>query len=139
MTTTSPADTSPTDPSPTDTSPEVDTSPETDTGAALGPVFPDGADLGRSLGTDFYLTDEYLDPDERALRDKVRAFLDAEVVPVAADNWEHARLPLDLLRRYGQVGAVGGTIEGYGCAGLSPCWRASWGRSWHAPMAASAP
>ncbi len=87
---------------------------------AIGPVFPDGADLGRSLGTDFYLSDEHLSAEETALRDKVRAFLDAEVVPVAADNWEHARLPLDLLRRYGRLGVVGGTTEGYGCAGLSP-------------------
>lgn len=91
-----------------------------DSAAQAEPIFPDGSDLGRSLGTDFYLTDEHLDADEVALRDKVRAFCDSEVVPVAADNWENARLPLDLFRQYGALGVTGGTVEGYGCPGLSP-------------------
>jgi hypothetical protein len=46
--------------------------------------FPVGDDLGRARGTDFYLAEERLTDRERDLRDRVRRFCDAEVVPVAA-------------------------------------------------------
>ena len=40
------------------------------------------ADVTASLGTDFYRMDDLLTPAERAVRDKVRAFCDAEVLPI---------------------------------------------------------
>ena len=44
------------------------------------------ADVTHSLGTDFYHLDELLTDEERAIRDKVRAFCDREVIP------DHQRL-----------------------------------------------
>jgi len=91
------------------------------TDADAGPVrFPVGDDLGRSRGTDFYLTEEQLTDRERNLRDRVRRFCDTEVVPVAGEYWERAEFPAPLLRGYAGLGVAGAAIQGYGCAGISP-------------------
>lgn len=84
------------------------------------PIFPDGADLGRSRGTDFYGIDDVLSDHEREVRDRVRAFCDDELIPVAGDHWERAELAWDLLKSYAALGIAGGGLEGYGCPGLSP-------------------
>ena len=50
-----------------------------------------------SLGTDFYLMDELLTAEERAIRDRVRAFCDREVIPVINEYWEKAEFPFALI------------------------------------------
>ena len=55
-----------------------------------GPV--DRDEPGRAGGTDFFRVDDLLDPAERAVRDRVRAWCDAEVVPVDNAYWERAEL-----------------------------------------------
>jgi len=75
--------------------------------------------LGHSLGTDFYLMDELLTDEERAVRDKVRAFSDREVIPIINDYWERAEFPFDLIPKLAQLGVAGSNIHGYGCPGLS--------------------
>lgn len=77
-------------------------------------------ELTRSLGTDPYLLDEQLSDRERALRDRVRAFVDARVTPVINDYWEKAEFPFALIPEIAELGVIGGTIEGYGCPGMSP-------------------
>ncbi len=78
------------------------------------------ADTAPSLGTDYYLMDDLLTDEERAVRDKVRAFCDREVIPVAQDYWDRAEFPFELVPKLAQLGIVGGSIKGYGCPGLSP-------------------
>lgn len=77
------------------------------------------AETAPSLGTDYYLMDDLLTEEERAIRDKVRAFCDREVIPVAQDYWERAEFPFELIPKLAQLGIVGGSIKGYGCPGLS--------------------
>src|SRR5690606_38051458 len=81
---------------------------------------PDGSDLGRSLGTDFYGLDDLLTDEERELRDGVRRWCDEEVAPRAADFWEAAEFPRDLVPGYAATRVAGAAIKGYGCAGVSP-------------------
>ena len=50
-------------------------------------------DVTRSLGTDYYLLDELFTDEERMIRDRVRAFADAEVIPIINEYWEKAELP----------------------------------------------
>jgi glutaryl-CoA dehydrogenase len=69
--------------------------------------------------SDFYLLDELLSEPDRALQQRVRAFCDAEVVPVIGDYWERAEFPFALVPRLAEVGIVGGTISGHGCPGMS--------------------
>jgi glutaryl-CoA dehydrogenase len=75
--------------------------------------------LGQSLGTDFYLMDELFTDEERAIRDKVRAFSDREVIPIINDYWERAEFPFALIPKIAQLGIAGSSVQGYGCPGLS--------------------
>jgi glutaryl-CoA dehydrogenase len=73
-----------------------------------------------ATGADFYLIDDLLTEAERAVRDKVRAFCDREVVPIINDYWERAEFPFVLIPKLAALNIAGGTIAGYGCPGLSP-------------------
>jgi len=70
-------------------------------------------------GADLYHIDDLLAPEERAVRDRVRSFMDAEVLPVINDYWERAAFPFELVPKLAQLGICGGSIHGYGCPGLS--------------------
>ena len=48
-------------------------------------------------GTDYYLLDDLLADDERAIRDKVRAFAGEEILPIINDYWERAEFPFELV------------------------------------------
>src|SRR5215208_1910467 len=76
-------------------------------------------DVSPSLGTDYYQIEEFLTDEERAIRDKVRAFCDREVVPVINGYWEQGEFPFELIPKLAGLGIAGGTIEGYGCPGMS--------------------
>jgi len=76
-------------------------------------------DFSQSLGTDFYQLEDRLTGEERALRDKVRAFTDVEIIPVINQYWEAAQFPFDLVPMLAALGISGYTIEGYGCPGMS--------------------
>lgn len=69
---------------------------------------------------DYYDFDSLLRPEERAVRDKVRAFVEAEVLPVINDYWERDETPMFLLQKLAQLNIAGGSIQGYGCPGFSP-------------------
>jgi glutaryl-CoA dehydrogenase len=58
-----------------------------------------------------------LDDGERAVRDRIRAFVEQSVLPRAQEDWESGRFPADLLPGLGALGIVGGHLRGYGCAG----------------------
>ena len=76
-------------------------------------------DFSQSLGTDFYQLEDRLTGEERALRDTVRAFTDAEIIPVINRYWEAAQFPFDLVPKLAALDISGYTIEGYGCPGMS--------------------
>ncbi|HEY0370199.1 MAG TPA: acyl-CoA dehydrogenase family protein, partial [Chthoniobacterales bacterium] len=57
-------------------------------------------------------------PEERNLRDRVRAFVSERFLPVVVQHHRAGTLPLEFAAELGQLGAFGATIRGYGCAGL---------------------
>ncbi len=57
--------------------------------------------------------------EERAIRDRVREFVRSEVVPGAAEAWDRARFPDELLAPLGRTGVLGGCFTGYGLPGWS--------------------
>ncbi|MFL5861468.1 MAG: acyl-CoA dehydrogenase family protein [Solirubrobacteraceae bacterium] len=71
------------------------------------------------VASDYYLLDDLLSDAERALRDRVRAFGDNEVLPVINDYWERAAFPFDLVPKLAALRVAGTTIKGYDCPGLS--------------------
>ena len=72
-----------------------------------------------ALHPDLFGLDGLLTPEEREVRDRVRAFSDAEVVPIMADCWERGEFPFQIVPKLAKLGICGDTVEGYGCAGLS--------------------
>ncbi len=76
--------------------------------------------LGQALGTDFFSVRGQFTTEQWSRFAAVRAFVDAEVIPVAAGYWERAEIAWPLIRRLPELGVVGEDIRGYGCAGMSP-------------------
>src|SRR6185437_2679153 len=75
--------------------------------------------LGEALGTDFFSVREQFTDEQWDKFITVRKFVDTEVVPVAGQYWERAEIAWDLVRRLPELGIVGGSLKGYGCAGMS--------------------
>jgi glutaryl-CoA dehydrogenase len=71
-------------------------------------------------GVDFYELDALLTEEERLVRQTVREFVDAEVLPVLRDAWEKGEFPRGLIPKIAGLGLLGATIQGYGCAGMGP-------------------
>ncbi len=72
-----------------------------------------------NINSDYFLLDDDLTDGERALRDTVRTYAEAEILPIINDYWERAEFPAELLPGLAKLGIIGSTIEGYGCPGLS--------------------
>lgn len=64
------------------------------------------------LGVDVLLSDA-----ERAVRDRVRAFVDAEIRPHIADWYDRAHFPAEIVTALGALGVLGRSLDGYGCPG----------------------
>ena len=77
------------------------------------------SDAGSTLYQDLFGLDDLLSEEEREVRERVRAFSDAEVIPIMADCWERGEFPFQLVPKLAALSICGDTIKGYGCAGLS--------------------
>ncbi|MER5686698.1 acyl-CoA dehydrogenase family protein [Streptomyces sp. NPDC002205] len=69
--------------------------------------------------SDYYLLDNLLTDEQRALRKKVREFMDREVIPIINPYWERAEFPFELVPKPAQLDVAGFQISGYGCPGMS--------------------
>ncbi|KAL3683733.1 hypothetical protein R1sor_001755 [Riccia sorocarpa] len=69
--------------------------------------------------SDYFQLDDLLSEEERALRNRVRGFMEAEVAPVVGKYWERAEFPFELIPKFAALNVSGGTIKGYGCPGMS--------------------
>lgn len=76
-------------------------------------------DVTRSLGTDYYLLERMLSEEEREIRDRIRDFVDREVIPTINEYWERAEFPFEMVPKLAELNIAGTTIEGYGCPGMS--------------------
>ena len=74
---------------------------------------------GAAAASDILGIDALLSDDERAVRDRVRAFVDAEIRPHIADWFDRAHFPAELAPAFGELGVLGMNLEGYGCPGRS--------------------
>ena len=63
--------------------------------------------------------DALLSPDELELRNRVRAFVQAEIKPNIAAWYENAHFPLEIVPEMAKLGLLGMHLDGYGCAGRS--------------------
>ncbi|MDQ0826053.1 glutaryl-CoA dehydrogenase [Arthrobacter sp. B2I5] len=67
--------------------------------------------------SDLLKFDTLLTPDEIALRDTVRSFVDSTIKPNIANWYESAVFPLEIVPEMAKLGLLGMHLKGYGCAG----------------------
>jgi len=70
-------------------------------------------------GVDYYGIEELLSPEERLVRDTVRDFVEAEVLPIINEHNRAGTFPVHLIPRLGELGVLGANLQGYGCAGIN--------------------
>ncbi|WP_413519916.1 acyl-CoA dehydrogenase [Psychrobacter glacincola] len=66
----------------------------------------------------FLLRDQLTD-EERMVTDSARQFFQNELMPGIVEANRHENFDRNIMRQMGEMGLLGVTIEGYGCAGLS--------------------
>jgi glutaryl-CoA dehydrogenase len=77
--------------------------------ATLAPAF---------TGVDFYESDLLLTPDERAIRDRVRAWVDERLMPIISQHYLDGTFPKELVPEMAELGLLGPSIpKEYGGAG----------------------
>ncbi|MBK9189098.1 MAG: acyl-CoA dehydrogenase family protein [Phycisphaerales bacterium] len=77
------------------------------------------AETSGPLALDFVDFRSALSEEERDIQDLVARFIDAKVIPIMAECFEHERFPRELIPELAQMGLLGCSIDGYGCAGLN--------------------
>lgn len=68
---------------------------------------------------DLYETDDLLSDEERMIRDSVARFVDEKALPLIPECFEQGRFPDELIPEIAELGLLGSSLEGYGCAGLN--------------------
>lgn len=68
---------------------------------------------------DFFNIDSHLTDDERMIRDTVRQFVSKEIIPIIEKHHRDGTFPKHLIPQIAELGMLGSTIQGYGCAGLN--------------------
>lgn len=68
---------------------------------------------------DLYSIRSSLSEEERLVQDSVGKFVDEQVLPIIGECFEHERFPRELVPGLAELGVLGSSIEGYGCAGLN--------------------
>ncbi len=71
-------------------------------------------------GFDFYRMDDLLTTKQIVLRNQIRDFVSEVVLPNINPYWEKAEFPREIIHKMGVLPIWGGTLSGYGCAGLDP-------------------
>ncbi len=65
---------------------------------------------------DFYQLDDLLKGEEKKTRNRVRAFVDQECMPVIAEHFDKGTFPMKLIPRLAELGLFGVHVAGYGCS-----------------------
>ena len=77
-------------------------------------------DIGRARGTDYFLMKDQLTDQETEIMYKVRAFGEAEVLPIVNDYWERGEFPFQLIPKLAALNIVGDhNLGDYGCTPMS--------------------
>jgi len=68
---------------------------------------------------DLYNIRSMLSDEERLVQDSVGKFVDDQVIPIVGECFEEERFPRELIPAVAELGLLGSSIHGYGCAGLN--------------------
>jgi glutaryl-CoA dehydrogenase len=76
--------------------------------------------MNRFKAPDFYDFEDLFTEEERMVRDSVREWVDGEFMPIVEQHNRNATFPTELVPQLGELGVLGASLTGYGCAGLTP-------------------
>jgi glutaryl-CoA dehydrogenase len=65
------------------------------------------------------LLDDQLSEDERMVRDTARQYAQEKLMPRVIEANRHERFDREIMTELGELGLLGATIQGYGCAGVN--------------------
>jgi len=65
------------------------------------------------------LLEDQLTEDERMVRDSARAYCQEKLLPRVTEAHRHEKFDREIFNEMGELGFLGPTIEGYGCAGVN--------------------
>mgnify|MGYP006285086103 CR=1 FL=1 len=68
---------------------------------------------------DLYRIADELTDEERMIRESVARFVDERALPLIPECFEQGRFPAELIPEIAELGLLGSSLEGYGCAGLN--------------------
>ncbi len=68
---------------------------------------------------DLYRIADELTDEERMIRESVARFVDSKAMPLIAECFDEGRFPAELVPEIAELGLLGSSLEGYGCAGLN--------------------
>lgn len=69
-------------------------------------------------GFDFYNLDMHYTDKQKAHRQQVRDYVEAEVMPYINPYWEKAEFPREMCMKLKDIGVIGGMLTEHGAAGL---------------------
>lgn len=70
-------------------------------------------------GVDYIDFDSLLTDEEKLARQTARQFVDNEVLPIIEAHNRDGKFPMHLLPQIAELGFLGASMQGYGCAGMS--------------------
>jgi glutaryl-CoA dehydrogenase len=68
---------------------------------------------------DLYEIESLLSEEEIMIRDSVARFVDERALPIIARHFDESTFPAELVPEIAEMGLLGSTLQGYGCAGLN--------------------
>ena len=75
--------------------------------------------MGQFAWDDALLLDGQLTEDERAIRDAARDYCQEKLFPRVLNANRHEKFDREIMNEIGEMGFLGATLEGYGCASVS--------------------
>ena len=68
---------------------------------------------------DPFLLDELLTDEERMVKESAHQFCQERLMPRVLEANRHERFDREIMNEFGEMGFLGATLHGYGCAGIS--------------------
>ncbi|GBE27276.1 acyl-CoA dehydrogenase [bacterium BMS3Bbin03] len=75
--------------------------------------------MAKFQAADFLNFDRLLSEEEILVRETVRDWVDARILPVIQEHYENGTFPMHLIPEMGELGLLGANLHGYGAAGLN--------------------
>jgi glutaryl-CoA dehydrogenase len=75
--------------------------------------------MAKFQGVDYYQLDDWFTDEEKMIRQAVRDYVEDHFIPIIEECYMEAKFPANLIPGLAELGVLGSTLKGYGCAGLN--------------------